>query len=75
MTVQKSPTYLGWYPTIGGWGVSPSYMRDAAIVYNVSDWTFEDVVEFINSNPSWRDDREWEMEHFPNGSVAPHDKA
>lgn len=71
MTVQKSPTYLGWYPNIKGWGVSPSFMRDASIVYDVSDWTFEGIVEFINEFPEWVDSREWEMEHFPDGSVAP----
>ena len=43
MTTQQSPTYVGWYKDTGFWGFSPSPLKDAYMMWDISSWSFHDV--------------------------------
>lgn len=48
MTIQQSPTYVGWLKNDGMWAFSPSPIKNADFVWNVSHWTFDDINELMS---------------------------
>lgn len=47
MTIQKSPTYMGFHAESGLWAFSPSRIKGADFVWDISDWSFDDVNQFM----------------------------
>jgi len=43
-----TPTYMGFNTETEFWGFSPSPIKGADYVWDISHWTFEQVVEFMN---------------------------
>ena len=47
--ITESPTYIGWMQKVSAWGFSPSPMPDADRLWNVSNWTWENIEHFMTN--------------------------
>lgn len=47
MTIQKSKTYMGFHFESGWWAFSPSPITNADLVWDISDWSFDQINEFM----------------------------
>ena len=63
----ETPTYIG-YKILGQlWAFSPTPMLGCDVVYNISNWAWEDVMSFMNDIPA-SEKLEW-LNH--NASLVP----
>ena len=49
--IQESPTFMGWNEKIGAWAFSPSPINGADIVWDISQWKWEDIENFMTKVP------------------------
>jgi hypothetical protein len=48
----ETPTYIGYKKHGELWAFSPTPMLGCDIVYNISNWAWEDVMSFMNDIPT-----------------------
>lgn len=47
MTVEKSPTYVGFHKASGLWAFSPSMLGEVDFVWDISHWEFKQIQELM----------------------------
>lgn len=45
MTIQNK--YMGWHVGTGFWAFSPSRIKNAEFVWDISEWSFDDIWAFM----------------------------
>lgn len=47
MTIQKTTTYMGYHCDSGWWAFSPSRIKNADFVWDISNWSFDQINDFM----------------------------
>jgi hypothetical protein len=45
---EVTPTYMGHDVSTGFWAFSPSPITDADYVWDISEWSFQNIMDFMN---------------------------
>lgn len=51
MKTQDTPTFMGWNEKLGAWAFSPSMIAGVDKVWDVSDWSWENIQFFMAEVP------------------------